>query len=562
MKTTNKLSCRTIIGLIASHGVKDVVLSPGSRNAPLIIAARRSVDLRTHVVIDERTAAFFGLGIALQTGRPVALICTSGSAVLNYGPAMAEAYYRHVPLIVISADRPQEWIDQDDSQTIRQTGVLDNIVKGSFDIGVETGSRIQADFINRTVNDAILLALRAPWGPVHINVRLDEPLGELAEADDRSPRVIGRNGACALRLAEQEAAEMAARVSGRRTLVIAGFGNPDHETDKAIEAFAKVSGAVIMCEAQSNLHVPSALCHIDAVLSSLSEDELERMKPQLVITLGGSLVSRMVKSYLRRVAGLEHWHIGSQPHSVDCFMALTRRVEIAPAEVFDSMTSRISRVSDDNLSFRDSWLSAAAKSAKRVADFFAECPWSDFYAMGRLMQLLPDRWNLQLSNGTVVRYVQLFDYSRSPRIDCNRGVSGIDGCTSTAIGAHLHHDGITLLVSGDMSAQYDAGALALTEISPRFKMAVLNNGGGGIFRFIASTSTLDECEPCFAADVRLPLDKLAEAYGFAYFEAAGKAYFDNAFRLFAEEDRKPAILNIITPPRLSADILKQFFNQK
>ena len=211
------------------------------------------------------------------------------------------------------------------------------------------------------------------------------------------------------------------------------------------------------------------------------------------------------------------------------------------------------------MNYSDDWLAIAAKADARLTSFLDDCPWSDFLAAATIMRLIPREWHLQLSNGTSIRYAQLFDYSKFDSIECNRGVSGIDGSTSTAIGSHVHFDGVTLLMTGDMSAQYDVGALALNEITPRFKMAVLNNGGGGIFRFIKSTSALDELEECFAAKVNLPLKQLADAYGFAYFEADNEETLISEFSRFAGEKSRPAILNILTPPQTSAQILKQFF---
>lgn len=558
MQTTDKLSCRIIARLLVEHGVEDVVISPGSRNAPLIIAVSRQKNLRCHVVIDERSAAFFALGIALQTGKAVALVCTSGSAVLNYGPALAEAFYRHVPLIAISADRPEEWIDQDDSQTIHQTAVLDNIVKASFEIGVETDSKVNAIYISRKINDALILAMRSPRGPVHINVRLDEPLGRLADDSDDDVRVIEAVGDAPCQLSDYECQALARKISSSRTLVIAGFASPDRELDGAIASFVRQTGAVVMHEAQSNIHLSPSVSHIDATLSVMNKDELARLAPQLVITFGGSIVSRMVKRYLREAEGVEHWHIGRNPNSIDCFMKLTHRIECEPRDFFNHMALEIDY--NDNREFLKSWIAKAAEARQRVTSFYAACPWSDFYAIGRMINFTPRSWNIQLSNGTSVRYAQLFEYSALNRIECNRGVSGIDGSISTAIGAHIYYDDVTMLITGDMSMAYDVGALALTEITPRFKIAVLNNGGGGIFRFISSTSSLEECERFFAADVSLPLAQLAEAYGFAYFEARDKESFDRALVGFASETERPALLNIITPPQESAVVLKQFFN--
>ena len=179
--TSNRIS-RCIIGLLPKHGVRRVFVSPGSRNTPLLLALSRCDELKHEVVVDERSAAFMALGYSLISGEPVALICTSGSALLNYAPAIAEAYYRRVPLIVISADRPKQWIGQDDSQTIVQPGALRNYVKRSYDI-YASDSDDELWFANRVTNDALLTAVTGRTGPVHLNVQLSEPLNRLSRCD-------------------------------------------------------------------------------------------------------------------------------------------------------------------------------------------------------------------------------------------------------------------------------------------------------------------------------------------------------------------------------------------
>lgn len=562
VNTTDKDTCRLLIELLVAHGVKDVVLSPGSRNTPLIIAANRHEKLNTHVVIDERCAAFFGLGIALQTERPVALICTSGSAVLNYGPAIAEAYYRRVPLIAISADRPEEWIDQDDSQTIRQFGVLENIVKGSFDIYGDNSDKVQRSYANRAINDALILAKKGPQGPVHINVRLDEPLAGLASPKSTAVPKIELIGSEERGLPQDVYDMLAKRVTGKKVMIIAGFGHGGARLDKALDDFIKKTGAVVLHEAQSNIHPALSISHIDVTLTTFNEDEINDLRPDIVISFGGAILSRIIKNYLRTsTKKIEHWHIAESPNAIDCFLALSKRIECEPTAFFEGLAKVCPQIQTSGGTYLKQWREKAAQAKAKMMAFFQSCPWSNFYAMGQLMKVAPRKWNLHFSNGTAIRYAQLFDYSAFVRIECNRGVSGIDGATSTAIGAQLYYDDITLLVTGDMSAQYDIGALAMTEITPRFKMAVLNNNGGGIFRYIKTTSVLDECEECFAADVRLPLKELADAYGFAYYEVSSRQNFDKAFSLFAAEKTKPAILNIITPAKESADVLRNFFQK-
>lgn len=559
VKTTDKETCRLLIEQLVDHGVSDAVLSPGSRNTPLIIAAHRNEKLRTHIVIDERCAAFFALGMALQTGKPVAMICTSGSAILNYGPAIAEAYYRHAPLIAISADRPAEWIDQDDSQTIRQTGVLDNIVKGSFDINGENGDRSSRAFARRSINDALILAKKGPQGPVHINVRLDEPLGNLVTTECRNCLKIEMVDCEEKKLSSSQYDCLANLLKGKKVMVVAGFGRKDSRRDKSIDDFVSKSGAVVLHEAQSNIHLSKSVGNIDATLVTFTDKDSSDLRPDIVISFGGAVLSRFIKQYLRSSADIEHWHIAESTYAIDCFMSLSKRIEANVACFFDGMSKACENKGLSDNGYLSRWLAKSHEGRMKVCKFYDNCRWSDFKAMGRLLKLAPKSWNLHFSNGTTVRYAQLFDYSKFNDIECNRGVSGIDGATSTAVGAHVWNDDVTLLVTGDMSAQYDSGALALTQITPRMKIAVLNNRGGGIFRFIKSTSQLDECEECFAADVRLPLKDLAKAYGFEYFEISKIETFDSVFSSFANEKTRPAILNIITPPSESAELLKEFF---
>ncbi|MDE7377323.1 MAG: 2-succinyl-5-enolpyruvyl-6-hydroxy-3-cyclohexene-1-carboxylic-acid synthase, partial [Muribaculaceae bacterium] len=331
----------------------------------------------------------------------------------------------------------------------------------------------------------------------------------------------------------------------------------------ALSRLASLSNFAIMHEAQANVSIGS-VAKIDSALSVLSDGEKADLLPDVVITIGGSLVSRFVKKWLRSgsyVNGgrLRHWHVGCQPHSVDCFMCLEKRIEM-------DVTAFVSQLADVVVSsqsdYSKRWAEVVAKADALDAAYAERAPWSDYKAMSMLVPRIPEGWHLQLSNGTAVRYAQLFDYGHISRIDCNRGVSGIDGCTSTAIGAAAVTEGVTLLVTGDMSCQYDIGALAATCISPRFKMAVLNNGGGGIFRFIDATSKLDELEERFCCRVNLPLRQLADAYGFAYFRAESAAEFEQVWPQFIVESERPAILDIITPPQESAEVLKSYFSRK
>lgn len=561
VQNTDKAVCREISSLLVEHGVKDVILSPGSRNAPLIMAVARDGRLRHRVVVDERCAAFMALGLAARIGRPVAIVCTSGTAMLNYAPAVAEAYYREIPLIVITADRPQEWIDQDDSQTIRQYGALDKIVKSSYNIPVETGDATQMWMVNRLLNDALTDAVTGRRGPVHINVQLDVPLtGQSTGAAGYTPRridIVSRPSMLPTAQARALARQLA---PPRKVLVIAGFLPPDTKLNRAIGRLAAIPNVAVLHEAQANLHGLDSMGHIDRILGSMTDRERYELLPDTVITLGGSLVSRFVKAWLRGAPGVSHWHVGERGQSVDCFKCLSKRIELPPGSFMPQLASAMQPFATGTSDYNSRWAALAEKARDSYRAYVRRAPWSDMTAIDRLLRAVPDKANLQAGNGTAIRYVQLADYGHIHRIDSNRGVSGIDGCTSTAIGASLGYEHLTVLVTGDMSAQYDMGALAQNCIPPTFRMAVLNNGGGGIFRFIDSTAALDELDECFVTDVRLPLKELASGFGFRYLSADSADTLDKALPLFMGHSDHPVILDISTDGAVSARVLRQYFS--
>jgi len=562
MQTSGKPSARLVAELLAAYGVREAVTCPGSRNAPLIVALDACPDITTTVVVDERSAAFLAMGKALQSGRPVAVVCTSGSALLDMAPAAAEAYYRHVPLIIISADRPKEWIDQDDSQTIRQQGALYAVTKGSFNISDEPETdRIRFRYHERQLNDALDLALRSPRGPVHVNVELDAPLYCIGEYSPCAHRISVVRPA--QRLSKADARALAEDTKGRKVLIVAGFMEPNQKINRAIDNLSHMMNVVVLAEAQSNIHsyIPNLVPNIDVALRGRSPQELEAMTPNLVITIGGAILSRHIKDYLRSLPDVEQWHIGAQPYCVDSMLHLTRRIEVEPAMALPMFVSALRPASEGD--FMLTWFKASHEGMEATAEIAKTSPWSDLKAIAMVEEALNSRYprvNVHLSNGTAVRYFQLFDYSNIHRIDCNRGVSGIDGCTSTAIGAATAYSGMTVLITGDMSAQYDLGALACGCVPSRFRMIVLDNGGGGIFRFVKSTKNLPQLETHFAACTNLPLRQLAIGFGFSYFEASSADEFDSVFDDFMSPSERPAILNLITPAELSAAILNRYFD--
>ncbi|MDE7345860.1 MAG: 2-succinyl-5-enolpyruvyl-6-hydroxy-3-cyclohexene-1-carboxylic-acid synthase [Muribaculaceae bacterium] len=568
MIDTSNVYCRQIVELLKSHGVRTAYCSPGSRNAPLLMAIEACGEISKRIVVDERSAAFQAYGCALVERQLVALVCTSGTAVLDYSPAIAEAYYSGVPLIVISADRPREWIDQDDSQTIRQYGVLDHIVKGSYDVRAipEGRERVYSEevmwTVNRTVNEALIKAKEGKQGPVHINVQLAEPLGGMSEVGilhERSVKLVEQSES----LPQEIIRNLAEEMIDARVMLVAGFCTPDHMLDRAMRMFASYPNVVVMAETLSNLHDPQPLATmVDAVLCDMTEDEKLEMRPDIVISIGGALVSRMLKQYLRDYPPRYHWSLGHSNYFCDCFKSLTHKIDVSPAPFLRQLCGVIRKSKSVICSrYASRWLEFRQKACTLTRKYIDHAPWSDIKALDYIFSNLRFD-NLFVSNGTVVRYSQLLKHQCHAEY-CNRGVSGIDGSTSTAVGGAWSYKGKTTLITGDISWLYDSGASALGDVPYDMRMVVMNNSGGGIFRFIKSTSRLPEeiLEKYFCVKDLPDIAEIAEAYGMEVMEAENLSQLEAGTEWLGENSDFPRLLLVKTPPKVSADVLSGYFEK-
>lgn len=570
---TDISNARELIDVLAAQGVKTFFISPGSRNTPLLTALSARDRLRKHIINDERMSGFAALGYSLVRREPTALICTSGTALYNYAPAIAEAYYQHIPLIVISADRPAQWIDQDDSQTLRQNGALRNIVKRSYDVHCDAGATSEcrnAEFgsekewyVNRTANEAFLTATTGIPGPVHINMQFANPLNGLREYGERRPRLV-RCIASDKRLARKELEELAEEARDKRILVVAGFMQPDAALNKAISRFAALPNVAVICETISNLHLQGKPYMADSLLSHLSDGDKERLCPDIVITVGGALVSRMLKEFIRKSARTQHWTLADTDVSVDCMQRLTLHIEASPAAFFSGMAGALRKALTAKAERGSLAVTYAEDVEKMKRTAYASgraringAPWSELKALDRIFSRIPSSYNLFLSNGTCVRYAQLLMTRLPHACYCNRGVSGIDGTNATALGGAIAYKGTTLLITGDMSFAYCPEVMQMRSLGGDLRIIVMNNSGGGIFRFIPTTRDLSIREEYFCSDPELPVEKLAEAYGWTYLRATNEKELDTALSRFAATPA--SLLEIKVDKDISARTLIDYF---
>lgn len=552
-----------LIDVLASKGVREIVLSPGSRNAPLVLTVAHDSRLHHTVIVDERSAAFYALGLAQQLNQPVALICTSGTALLNYAPAVAEAYYQQIPLIVISADRPTAWIDQEDSQTIRQHKALSNFVKESYQFPDRVDTDEACWYANRIANDAINHAMHGRRGAVHINIPLAEPLYNMTSKTAEPQRLI--HTIDSVKQLPTEAIEKLAQcyTHSPRVMIVAGFNAPDSELTEALLQLATLDNTVVLTENISNLRNEAFVTTIDRVLELIDETD-KAYTPDVLISFGGSLVSRRLKAYLRNHPPREHWSIDVSEHPADTFTSLTTQIPLPATALFKQLTSGVNEVATAT-TYKTDWERAKQQASALHSEYEQQAAWSDWKACSMLFPQLPTNSYLQLSNGTSIRYAQLFEHPHIYRCDCNRGTSGIDGSTSTAMGAAAAHpESRSVLLTGDISFIYDSNAFWIKSVPPTMRIVVLRNGGGGIFRYIIPQQREeweDTMEHCFETAMDIDVESIAKLHRWHYLKATNEEELTAALAstTWIENSNKAVLLDIETPRMANDKVLKEYF---
>ena len=522
------------------------------------MAFREASPIESYVVVDERTAAFMALGMSQRSGEPVALVCTSGTALLNYAPAVAEAYYQHIPLIVVSGDRPIEWIDQDDGQTLRQYGALSHVVKRSYDLRAEWTLATDGWYFNRCVNDALLTALSGEKGPVHINLSITEPLTGETDCPPRPERLVTRIPAA--RVPDEESMSLLSDefMSARKVLVVAAFMQPDEAAGSGPLATGPIASGGSPYRDFGQRAGRRFIPTIDRGLLGARQERVARICPRPAHYPGRFAGVAHDQGLLRQHKPRAHWrisqgdrgsryHAGAHPPDRDCSGSLYR--------------------STLSVGFRQS--GAIIRTRWHDKERLATRLHDDYHRPHRVVRLeglFDDSARhtvgtaLQLSNGTTVRYAQLFDCPQTSRNDCNRGVCGIDGSTSTAAGASCVDEAMTLFITGDMSFLLRCNGLSSSYLSPGCKVIVMCNGGAESSLYQThgrSARTGNAASRCIAIFLsrNTPISLACAIYS----EIARSAA-EVLPRFFAESEQ-PAILAVHTPNVYNAEVLRGYFRR-
>ena len=574
---------QTVVQLCKARDIRHIVISPGSRNAPLTIGFTGDNYFNCYSIVDERCAGFFALGIAQQIQKPVALVCTSGSALLNYYPAIAEAFYSQIPLVILSADRPKHLVGIGDGQTINQEEVYKNHILFSANLkqdlnedqsflqdedlpifktienklerflGLQQTIQKQNELlINKALNHALY-----ENGPVHINVPFNEPLYETLNTLDVTPNVE----AISVKSESLDQSLIGNLVSdwnnADKKMVIVGVNPPDSIDQKWLELLADDNSVIVFTETTSNLYHSNFFPSIDKIIAPLDEAAFKNLQPDILITFGGLIVSKKIKAFLRTYKPKQHWHIDKHKAN-DTFFSLEHHIKTTPNLFFSEFLERIKPKAAST--YYKTWSTVKNQREHKHKVYLEQIPFSDLSVFQIILRSIPDNTVLQLSNSSTVRYAQLFNINKTLNVFCNRGTSGIDGSTSTAIGcAVANKNKQTVFITGDLSFFYDSNALWNNYIPKNFRIIIINNQGGGIFRILPGNKDSEDFDTFFETKHTLTAKHICKMFDFEYNNIDNMNDLNNILQTFYAESNVPKILEIFTSRTLNDSILLNYF---
>ncbi len=558
---------QTIVALCEAKGIYHVVISPGSRNAPLTIGFSEHPEMKCYSIVDERCAAFFALGIAQQIQKPVALVCTSGSALLNYYPAISEAFYSDIPLVVLSADRPVERIDIGDGQTIRQKNVFENHILYSANLYSEVVAETKVEDIKirqkqreaqkhneREINLALNTAIEKN-GPVHINVPFYEPLYDKIDQPTVFPKNIPLEYPQYTISKELHSEMIQEWNQATRKLVLIGVNFPGKIDQQWINYFADDPSVLVLTETTSNVHHSSHINCIDQLITSLTHEEFKDLQPDILLTIGGMVISKRIKAFLREYQPKSHWHV-DEKKAFDTYFCLTEHIRL---DINSFLSDFLPQTHVVGSVYKPTWIKVREQRRSKHAEFLKQSAFTDLKVFETLFHAIPSGQMIQLSNSSTVRYAQLFSLHPSYQVFCNRGTSGIDGSTSTAIGAAFASGVPTTLITGDLSFFYDSNGLWNKYIPSDFKIVLINNGGGGIFRILPGKEESDNFSQFFETTHDLSAKQLCDMYNFTYYSATDLQEVNVAIKKMYSQDRSPQLLEVFTPRKENDSTLIGYF---
>lgn len=551
VRYTSLKNVQILIALLKEYGVHNVVLSPGGRNVPFVQSVENDPFFSCYSVVDERSAAFFGIGLIHSLKEPVAICCTSATAVCNYMSAVYEAYYQKLPLIVLTADRLSYYLNQSEEQMIPQQHIFGDACK------VEVSMPIVKDaddewYCGRVVNEALSAAMENCQGPVHINFEVENIAAPYdVEQLPKVKRIykIYPNHTREWKRACREAAN-------KKIILI--FGQHlcvDEEEKQLIEKFCEVYNVVVCTDLLSNIHCKSQI-NTSVLANTCSFETMNELLPDIVITMGGNYVSG-IRNWLKGNFGkFSHWEVEASGKIADQFKSLNKIFVCDEKEFFLHFLEDSVIPSENDHSFFRQW--HERQEVIEIPDF----PYSSEYAVKQMFCTMPFGSKLHIANSNSIRIAQMFPLADDIEVFCNRGCNGIDGSMSSFIGMASVRKELCYLLIGDLSFFYDVNALWNRHIGENVRIMLLNNSGASIFYVHPGEEALPEIEEFTAAKHSQTAEGWALSCGFQYIKSDNQEEFDEKLKIFHDDATgKPILFEVFTDKKQDALLLTDFYNK-
>ena len=561
---SSKENVNILTALLVQAGVKHAVVCPGSRNSPIVHNLNECPDIQCYPVTDERSAGFYALGMALCEAEPVAVCVTSGTALLNLAPAVAEAYYQHVPLVVISADRPPQWIDQLDGQTLSQPDALGRFVGRSVSLPKVTDTESHW-YCNRLINEALIEATNKGGRPVHINVPLSEPLFLFDVEELPNEDGICRHCGTIDYWDIEKSGLRADFWAAKRPMIVIGQNRETLLKDHELEQLKK--HAVVLYEP---LGSDIGTTHFDEVLYAMGDDE--RLLPDFVL-YGGMVVSKRLKQFLRKATHADFWELSLDGQLHDTFMCTKGVLESGFSNVLMWLEAAVSdtKTWEDNLDKQfgelpdtSEFVNRWQKELSRVSLIAenAHPSYSQMATVKRFEQQLNQSdipAIIHYANSTAIRLANIY---ACHYVYCNRGVNGIDGSLSTAAGFSCVTDYRVFCVIGDLSFFYDQNALWNQNLKGNFRILLLNNGKGGIFNMLKGLEQSPARDSFVAASHQTSAEGICQQNHVVYLRADDMEQMQKGIdSLISLESDRPVLLEVFTDASEDESAYRLYYQQ-
>ena len=515
------------------------------------------------VYIDERSAGYIAIGIAQQTKKPVVIICTSGTAALNFYPAIAESLYQKVPLVVLTADRPAELLGQQDGQMINQDLVFEKNCLHSVSLPSYLYGKENAKSTAQIVAKSVQLAKNCQ-GPVHINIPLREPLypnklSKTVAAQSNRENIDGNlqpiNNTSFTHNFVTSINESWNKYA--RKIILIGQYPTDNELYTALHILSSRNDVVILGDVLSNKQSVVTSPSFDFILSHCDPKTHALLNPDLLISFGGPIVSKSLKLWLKSIQPKVHYRIQQHQPLVNTYGNVTEFVNAKPEDILFLLHSTV--INDVSIAYKKLWQLLDSRANSEIKRFIKTTPFSELTAVNTILNAIPDAVNLHLANSSVVRYVSLLgDLNPSWILNGNRGTSGIDGCNSTAVGASIVNNRLTVLLTGDVGFLYDKNAFWNNHIADNLRIIVINNNGGGIFTLIDGPSQHPNQELFFTTPHNGSIRNTALDNGLEYYFCESNSGLEKALKTFFNPSNKSAVLEIKVNMKENASLFNRF----